>query len=53
VVTVAIYTRAPGGELICSKDTYEITSGKARLMSWYRDWDNVIYRLTGNTARHG
>ena len=53
VIALTIYTYGPEGELICSKDTYEITDSVPRLMSWYRDWDSAIYRLTGNTARHG
>lgn len=53
VLTLAVYTYGPQGELICSKDTYLITPEGQRLLSWYRDWDSSIYQLVGNTARHG
>jgi Xaa-Pro dipeptidase len=53
VITLAVYTRGPNKELICSKDTYEITEHGTRLLSWYRDWDANLYQVVGNTARHG
>jgi Xaa-Pro aminopeptidase len=53
VVMLAIYTRGPAGELIVSKDTYKIVDGGSELLSWYRDWDAFMYRVEGNTARHG
>ena len=53
VIVVAIYTRGPSGELICSKDTVLINDSGFRLLSWYRDWDSKMYALVGITARHG
>lgn len=53
VIVVAVYTRGPSGELICSKDTVLINEGGFRLLSWYRDWDARLYALVGITARHG
>jgi Xaa-Pro aminopeptidase len=53
VLVLAIYTHGPRGELICSKDTYQITQEGYRLLSWYRNWDSKLYRVMGSTARHG
>lgn len=52
VIVLAIYTYGPNRELICSKDTYEITDDGSRLMSWYKNYDN-LYRINGTHARHG
>jgi Xaa-Pro dipeptidase len=52
VIVLAIYLINASGELICSKDTYEITNHTPRLLSWYKNWDQ-IYALVGNSARHG
>jgi Xaa-Pro dipeptidase len=52
VITLGPYTLGPDDELICSKDTYEITSHGARLMSWYRNYDH-LYEMIGSSARHG
>ena len=53
VIVLAVYTRGPSGELIVSKDTYQIVEGGSCLLSWYRDWDAFMYQVEGNTARHG
>jgi Xaa-Pro aminopeptidase len=53
VITLAIYTRGPSGELIVSKDTYKIVEDGSRLLSWFRNWDASMYQVEGNTARHG
>ena len=52
VVVIAVYTLGPKDELICSKDTYEITEKGSRLLSWYKSYDD-LYKLIGSTARHG
>jgi len=52
VIVLSVCTYGPEREIICSKDTYEITSGEPRLLSWYKNWDK-LYKLFGNTARHG
>ncbi len=51
-LVVAVYTRGPEGELIVSKDSFEIVAGGCRLLSWYRNWDR-LYAITGVSARHG
>ena len=52
VIVLAVYTYGPNRELICSKDTYEITEDGSRLMSWYKNYDK-LYRINGTHARHG
>ena len=52
VIVLAVYTYGPDKELICSKDTYEITAGGSRLMSWYKSFDQ-LYAITGTHSRHG
>ena len=52
VVVLAIYLKTVRGELICSKDTYEITDHSPKLLSWYKNWDQ-LYTLFGDSARHG
>jgi Xaa-Pro aminopeptidase len=52
VIVLAIYLITAYGELICSKDTYVITDHSPRLLSWYKNWDQ-LYALVGNSARHG
>ena len=52
VIVLAIYTYGPEKELICSRDTYEITENGCRLMSWYKNYDN-LYTIDGTHARHG
>ena len=52
VIAVGPYTLGPADELICSKDTYEITSNGAKLLSWYRNYDR-LYEMIGSSARHG
>jgi Xaa-Pro aminopeptidase len=51
VVMLSIYSHGMQGELICSKDTYEITSKGARLLSWYKNWDR-LYCVTGFRSAH-
>ncbi len=52
VVVLEIYLKTESGELICSKDAFEITAHSPRLLSWYKNWDQ-LYTLIGNSARHG
>jgi len=52
VIVIAIYTYGDQGELICSRDIYEITSDGCRLMSWYKSYED-LYCMYGSTARHG
>ena len=52
VVVLAIYIKTENGELICSKETFEVTDHSPRLLSWYKNWDQ-LYPLVGNSARHG
>lgn len=52
VIALGPYTLGPDDELICSKDTYEITSDGAKLISWYRNFDR-LYEMIGSSARHG
>ncbi len=51
VLVLDIYTYGPLGELIHSKDTYEIVEGGFRLISWYKNWDR-LYAVTGFRAAH-
>ncbi len=51
VIVLAIYTYGPNRELICSKDTYEITGDGCRLLSWYRNW-NRFYETIGFRSAH-
>ena len=52
VLVLAVYTYGEKGELICSKDTYEITDDGSRLLSWYKSY-NDLYSMYGSSARHG
>ncbi len=52
VLAVGVYTYGPAGELICSRDTYEITGSGNRLLSWYKSYDH-LYSMYGSSARHG
>ncbi len=52
VIVLGIYTYGPNRELICSKDTFEITEDGTRLMSWYKNYDK-LYRINGTHSRHG
>ena len=52
MVVLAIYAFGPDKELICSRDTYEITADGCRLMSWYKNYDK-LYVINGTHARHG
>jgi Xaa-Pro aminopeptidase len=51
VLALDIYTYGPLGELIHSKDIYEIVENGVRLISWYKNWDR-LYAVTGSRARH-
>lgn len=51
VVAIDVFTYGPCGELLHSKDTYEITGEGSRLLSWYKRWDE-LYAVTGSRARH-
>jgi len=51
VLVLDINTYGPSGELIHSKDTYEIAEGGARLLSWYKSWHR-LYAVTGFRAAH-
>jgi hypothetical protein len=51
VLALDIYTYGPCGELVHSKDTYEITDEGSRLLSWYKEWYE-LYAVTGFRARH-
>lgn len=51
VLVLDIHTYGPLGELIHSKDTYEIVDGGSRLISWYKNWDR-LYAVTGFRAAH-
>jgi Xaa-Pro dipeptidase len=51
VIALDVYTYGPCGELVHSKDTYEITEEGCRLLSWYKRWDE-LYAVTGTRARH-
>ncbi len=52
VLAVGVYTCGSSGELICSRDTYEITDTGSRLLSWYKTYDD-LYCMYGSSARHG
>jgi Xaa-Pro aminopeptidase len=52
VVVIGVYTNGPAGELICSRDSFEITTDGSRLLSWYKNHDH-LYRMVGCSARHG
>jgi Xaa-Pro aminopeptidase len=51
VLVLTIYSHGPNRELICSKDTYEISQTGCRLLSWHRNWDR-LYAVTGFRAAH-
>lgn len=51
VIALDIYTYGPQGELIHSKDIYEIIEGGSRLLSWYKSWDK-LYAVTGFRSTH-
>jgi len=51
VLVLDICTYGPLGELIHSKDTYEIVEGGSKLISWYKKWDR-LYAVTGFRAAH-
>jgi Xaa-Pro dipeptidase len=51
VVALDIFTFGPRQELIHSKDTYEILEKRSRLLSWYRNWDQ-LYVVEGIRSTH-
>jgi Xaa-Pro aminopeptidase len=51
VLVLAIYSYGPHGELMGSKDTYEIVPEGHRLLSWFRNWDK-LYSVIGFRAAH-
>lgn len=51
VLALDIYTLGPNGELIHSKDVYEVEGGGCRLLSWYMPWDG-LYEVTGFRSSH-
>jgi Xaa-Pro aminopeptidase len=51
VVMLSIYSYGAQCEIICSKDTYQITAEGFRLLSWYKNWDK-LYRVTGFRSAH-
>jgi Xaa-Pro aminopeptidase len=51
VVAVEVNTDGPRGEVIRSKDIYEIRSDGPRLLSWYRNWDR-LYHVFGYRSAH-
>ena len=51
VIALDIQSYGPLGELIRSKDTYEIVEDGSRLLSWHKDW-NRLYAVTGFRAAH-
>ena len=51
VISLDIQSYGPRGELIRSKDTFEIVEDGSRLLSWHKDWDR-LYEVTGFRAAH-
>ena len=51
VVALEVNTDGPRGEIIRSKDIYEIRSDGPRLLSWYRNWDR-LYHVFGYRSAH-
>ena len=51
VLALDIYTLGPQGELIHSKDVYEVEGDGCRLLSWYVPWDG-LYEVTGFRSSH-
>ena len=51
VITLDVNTLGPCGEIIHSKDTFELQPEGARLMSWYRNWDR-LYHVMGFRSAH-
>lgn len=51
VVALDIVTAGPLGELYQSKDAYEITEDGSRLLSWYKNWDE-LYVIRGFRSTH-
>jgi Xaa-Pro aminopeptidase len=51
VIALDIYNYGPEGELIHSKDIYEITEDEPRLLSWFKTWDK-LYAVYGFRTTH-
>ena len=51
VICLDIATFTPSGEMIQSKDAYEITDDGNRLLSWYKNWDE-LYIIRGFRSTH-
>jgi Xaa-Pro aminopeptidase len=51
VIAVDVRTLGPKGELVHSKDLYEITEHGSTKLNWYRDWDE-LYEVRGFRAAH-
>ena len=51
VIALDIVTSGPLGELYQSKDAYEITTEGCRLLSWYKNWDE-LYTIRGFRSTH-
>lgn len=51
VIALDIYNYGPEGELIHSKDIYEITENEPRLLSWFKTWDK-LYAVYGFRTTH-
>lgn len=52
VIALGVYTYGDDRELICNRDVYRVTDGRAELLSWYKNWDR-LYSIHGTSARHG
>jgi Xaa-Pro aminopeptidase len=52
VLVLSIVTESTDQQLLASKEVVVITRDGNKVLSWYRNWDE-IYEMTGNTARHG
>jgi Xaa-Pro aminopeptidase len=52
VIVVAVYTYAIDQALIGNKDVYLVTEEEPKLLTWYKNWDD-LYALHGTSARHG
>lgn len=52
VIALGVYTYGPDDELICNKDVYLIADDGPKLLTWYKNWDD-LYVMYGTSARHG
>lgn len=51
LVVLSIFTHGPKRELLCNKDAYVIEEKGPRLLSWYKNWEQ-LYRVTGFRSAH-